>query len=383
MLWIWLLTSALAPQAELVVHYPFDGSNEDIVSGEDAFFDGTVTYGFGPIGDCAALAPSAVIDVGPVTPLGSYSVAFFALWTGEPGQVYACDAVRSPQLFVAVDTQMRLGGRLRLVEGGRWNHIALTWDGTHQVTYINGVADDPLPDALDASPVVDGACVLGDPNSRSELALFVDDFRVYEGVLGGSEVDALVVSWDTDGDGIGDVNDNCPDDDNPDQLDRDVDGLGDLCDPTPDPPDTDGDGVVDPLDRCEGDDAVGDSDNDGWCADTDCDDRNASVHPRAQELCDGVDTDCDGDMPDDEEDWDDDGWSECEGDCNEGDRFINPGEEEQCDGVDNDCAGGVDPLFCGVDCAPTGCLCTVAPGPIVGWWTLMLLVFANRRRRSE
>jgi MYXO-CTERM domain-containing protein len=96
-----------------------------------------------------------------------------------------------------------------------------------------------------------------------------------------------------------------------------------------------------------------------------------------------VDTDCDGNLPDDEIDWDDDGWSQCDGDCNEGDRFINPGEEEQCDGVDNDCMGGVDPLFCDLDCEPTGCLCSVGPGPMVGWWTLMLLVFANRRRRRK
>jgi hypothetical protein len=32
-----------------------------------------------------------------------------------------------------------------------------------------------------------------------------------------------------------------------------------------------------------------------------------------------VDTDCDGGLPDDEVDWDDDGWSQREGDCNEGD----------------------------------------------------------------
>ena len=38
---------------------------------------------------------------------------------------------------------------------------------------------------------------------------------------------------DTDGDGIPNINDNCPKLKNQDQLDSDSDGVGDLCDPTP------------------------------------------------------------------------------------------------------------------------------------------------------
>ncbi|UCC43807.1 MAG: right-handed parallel beta-helix repeat-containing protein [Candidatus Zixiibacteriota bacterium] len=37
---------------------------------------------------------------------------------------------------------------------------------------------------------------------------------------------------DSDNDGIADVNDNCPEDSNPDQADIDDDGIGDVCDPT-------------------------------------------------------------------------------------------------------------------------------------------------------
>ena len=35
---------------------------------------------------------------------------------------------------------------------------------------------------------------------------------------------------DSDGDGVGDVCDNCPNDSNTDQLDSDEDGIGDVCD---------------------------------------------------------------------------------------------------------------------------------------------------------
>lgn len=55
---------------------------------------------------------------------------------------------------------------------------------------------------------------------------------------------------DMDNDGVSDGSDNCPYTYNPNQTDSDGDGLGDACDEEPTPPDADGDGISDTTDNC-------------------------------------------------------------------------------------------------------------------------------------
>jgi hypothetical protein len=97
-----------------------------------------------------------------------------------------------------------------------------------------------------------------------------------------------------------------------------------------------------------------DADSDGWTTcDGDCDDANADTYPGAEELCDGLDNDCDGDLPADETDADLDGYLVCAGDCNDGNDSINPGVAEDCttawddncDGYVNEGCGGGSPIF--------------------------------------
>jgi hypothetical protein len=96
---------------------------------------------------------------------------------------------------------------------------------------------------------------------------------------------------------------------------------------------------------CTGGDATCDSDGDGvaatLCDGPDCDDSNSLVQPGADELCDGLDTDCDGAVPADELDADGDGIRACAGDCDDGDAGVSPGLAEVCDGLDTDCDGSL------------------------------------------
>ena len=106
-----------------------------------------------------------------------------------------------------------------------------------------------------------------------------------------------------------------------------------------------------------------DRDEDGYTADQDCDDNDDQINPGAEEICDGIDNDCNGEA--DERvttvfhaDADGDGYGSpiitteaCTvpigyvsngNDCNDTNAVAYPGAEEICDGVDNDCNDEVD-----------------------------------------
>ena len=150
-------------------------------------------------------------------------------------------------------------------------------------------------------------------------------------------------------------------------------------------------------DDCDGDIDEGgdksDDDGDGFAENEgDCDDNDRTVYPGAPEQPDGKDNDCDGEVDEGLVDVDGDGISVEQGDCDDNNGWVSPEQVETCDGLDNDCDGEVDEglVDCGTfdasdDIIPRTCGCAATTGAPAGgsaWLVGLGLVGLLRRRRG-
>ena len=106
-----------------------------------------------------------------------------------------------------------------------------------------------------------------------------------------------------------------------------------------------------------------DGDGDGFDNESDCNDLDATINPGAEELCDNLDNNCDGQIDEGVTtiyylDADSDGFGDensfiesCEvanryvangNDCDDTNDVVYPGAPELCDGIDNDCNDDID-----------------------------------------
>ncbi|MCB9794157.1 MAG: FG-GAP repeat protein [Alphaproteobacteria bacterium] len=265
---------------------------------------------------------------------------------------------------------------------------------------------DGTPVDSDPTPVVtdndgdgyDGVDHGGDDCDDSDAAIHPGQDEVCDGIDNNCDgtvdtdaIDLLTFYQDRDGDGIGgpqyteracepssgyvERSDDCDD--------RDATaypGAPELCDDV----DNNCNGNIDELGAVDAPSWYPDNDGDGYgdpdyayvaCAPPsgpyiaqgeDCDDARAAVNPGAEEICDGLDNNCDGDVdgadatgaPTWYYDADGDGYGDantteggCEApsgyieddsDCDDASADISPDATEVCDGVDNDCDGDTD-----------------------------------------
>ncbi|NCG18153.1 MAG: hypothetical protein GWP91_03965 [Rhodobacterales bacterium] len=203
----------------------------------------------------------------------------------------------------------------------------------------------------------------------------------YDATVGGAGT-VVQETYDSDGDGLLDTNDNCPTIPNADQADANGNGVGDVCDVCGSTPDPDADGVCDPFDHCPGFDD--NADNDGDTVPDGCDvclagddnaDQDGDLVPDDCDICaiepnqndvdnDGMPDACDicpnfDDFIDADSDGAPDGCDICPGgfDGNDADGDTLPNDCDQCDGFD-------DSIDADSDGAPDGCdVCPTQPDP--------------------
>ncbi|MEC8378946.1 MAG: putative metal-binding motif-containing protein [Myxococcota bacterium] len=255
-----------------------------------------------------------------------------------------------------------------------WIFLALACESSKNTLDVDG---DGVIGSLD--------CDDNNPNVSPNLPELCDGIdNNCDGAVDNSPTDGNFYYNDADGDGYGSIafyilscepvenysenSEDC-DDGNPDvnpDADDVCDEIDNNCDGQVDEDglvgffyDMDGDGAGDPnlpVEDCEPlDNMVENS--------LDCDDSNAEISGLNEEVCDGIDNDCDGvidngvsnfyyvDSDGDGYGSDTDviqtcdeltGYAEVGGDCDDGNSTVNPDSNEICDNIDNNCDGIVD-----------------------------------------
>jgi DNA-binding beta-propeller fold protein YncE len=288
---------------------PPDRSKVIVIGGSDGQpydYDNDMIYLYDVAGDTFELLASVPIDDechhGRIAFTPDGSTAYFTTtrrWeTGAPDRIYEFSlqdlavtrtvdlpisdgdthgiALANDRLYVedSVNSKVRVFDRTTLAPVDVWDmpaspgSVALSPDGVTLYVMF------PYTGSLAAFDVATGG-ILGSFDdlqvgpgdigfSQDGLTIYVSGNALGAGLQNGFVV--LRQYPDSDCDGVGNDQDNCPEASNPDQADADADGLGDVCDncpgiANPDQADFDGDGAGDACDDDIDDDGVPNEDD--------------------------------------------------------------------------------------------------------------------------
>ena len=188
-----------------------------------------------------------------------------------------------------------------VVVTNQWHHIVATHDGASDLenVYVNGTLIGSQTGRTVDSPNLGNLNIGSSPaySSGYHFSGNMDDVRYYNKTLSQTDVDDLFAFT---------------------QSCTDIDGDGYNSEPS-------------------------------LCGPVDCNDLDASVHPGAIEVCDGIDNNCVAGVDENLTfDSDGDGYTtlgSCSGsanDCDDSNALVNPGATEVCNGIDDNCIAGID-----------------------------------------
>jgi len=184
-------------------------ANDAILTTRGISVDGTaLTVGQNGVSNGAyALDSSSLIAISPYYPTSTSQVFSVSVWAKGDASTWGYIARSGPsngvgdsvwfigvqpghEYTLAASGEWGSGGSGVIASGSSWTHLVLTYDGSVQKGYVNGVLKvNSTIGAMTNS--VSGNATVGAKNASRPFVGSVDDLRVYNKVLSAGEVTAL------------------------------------------------------------------------------------------------------------------------------------------------------------------------------------------------